>query len=217
MQGEAQDADSYTVAEGTTLKKLFETEIADGETFESTLDYTIWTVNGNAASADTVLKNGDIVIATVSQNFIVSVQTIFNGADQGTESYTVANGSTLKQLFENKMGDGATFESTLDYTVWTVNGNAATADTVLAEGDVIVATVTIVMNDVSVKVVYNGVDVGTTPVSVREGTTLKALFEEELGDGETLPGYYEISKIQPYDMVPQTKHVETLVCLARKA
>ena len=35
-------------------------------------------------------------------------------------------------------------------------------------------------------------------------------------EGETLPGYYEITKIQPYDMFPQTKHVETLVCLARK-
>ncbi|MBQ9728541.1 MAG: 23S rRNA (uracil(1939)-C(5))-methyltransferase RlmD [Clostridia bacterium] len=35
--------------------------------------------------------------------------------------------------------------------------------------------------------------------------------------GETLSGYYEVKKIQPYDMFPQTKHVETLVCLARKA
>ncbi len=32
-----------------------------------------------------------------------------------------------------------------------------------------------------------------------------------------LTGYYEIASIQPYDMFPQTKHVETLVCLARKA
>ena len=34
---------------------------------------------------------------------------------------------------------------------------------------------------------------------------------------EGVAGYYEIVKIQPYDMFPQTKHVETLVCLARKA
>lgn len=34
---------------------------------------------------------------------------------------------------------------------------------------------------------------------------------------EEMEGYYEIVKIQPYDMFPQTKHVETLVCLARKA
>ncbi len=34
---------------------------------------------------------------------------------------------------------------------------------------------------------------------------------------EGLAGYYTVEKIQPYDMFPQTKHVETLVCLARKA
>jgi 23S rRNA (uracil1939-C5)-methyltransferase len=34
--------------------------------------------------------------------------------------------------------------------------------------------------------------------------------------GESLDGYYEIEKLQPYDMFPQTKHVETLVCLTRK-
>ncbi len=33
---------------------------------------------------------------------------------------------------------------------------------------------------------------------------------------ETLDGYYEIEKIQPYDMFPQTKHVETLVVLSRR-
>ncbi len=36
-------------------------------------------------------------------------------------------------------------------------------------------------------------------------------------EGEGLTGYYVVEKIQPYDMFPQTKHVETLVCLARKA
>ena len=37
------------------------------------------------------------------------------------------------------------------------------------------------------------------------------------GRSESFSEYYEIEKIQPYDMFPQTKHVETLVCLARKA
>ena len=36
-------------------------------------------------------------------------------------------------------------------------------------------------------------------------------------DEEGLSGHYVIQRIQPYDMFPQTKHVETLVCLARKA
>ena len=36
-------------------------------------------------------------------------------------------------------------------------------------------------------------------------------------DGQAvLDGYYGIEKIQPYDMFPQTKHVETLVVLQRK-
>jgi hypothetical protein len=35
-------------------------------------------------------------------------------------------------------------------------------------------------------------------------------------DETALMGYYEIEKIQPYDMFPQTKHVETLVCLRKQ-
>ncbi len=49
------------------------------------------------------------------------------------------------------------------------------------------------------------------------GALIKNPAYESLADGETLPGYYAPIKIQPYDMFPQTKHVETLVCLARKA
>ncbi len=47
----------------------------------------------------------------------------------------------------------------------------------------------------------------------REGELVKS--PEYTAEG--LAGYYRIEKIQPYDMFPQTKHVETLVCLARKA
>ena len=36
-------------------------------------------------------------------------------------------------------------------------------------------------------------------------------------DKDSLQGYYQIEKIQPYDMFPQTKHVETLVCLSKKS
>ena len=36
-------------------------------------------------------------------------------------------------------------------------------------------------------------------------------------DEDALQGYYQIEKIQPYDMFPQTKHVETLVCLSKKS
>ena len=38
----------------------------------------------------------------------------------------------------------------------------------------------------------------------------------ELKRCETPNGNYVIEKVQPYDMFPQTKHVETLVLLTRK-
>ena len=50
-----------------------------------------------------------------------------------------------------------------------------------------------------------------------KGELVKNPAYAELAAGETLLGFYEIEHIQPYDMFPQTKHVETLVCLARKA
>ena len=56
------------------------------------------------------------------------------------------------------------------------------------------------------------------------GVLTGSLIENEKGElvknvdyTETgLDGYYQISSIQPYDMFPQTKHVETLVCLSHK-
>ena len=51
----------------------------------------------------------------------------------------------------------------------------------------------------------------------KDGELVKNPAYADVEMGETLPGYYAIERIQPYDMFPQTKHVETLVCLARKA
>ncbi len=48
------------------------------------------------------------------------------------------------------------------------------------------------------------------------GELIKNPAYEGLADGETLPGYYEPVSVQPYDMFPQTKHVETLVQLSHK-
>jgi hypothetical protein len=50
----------------------------------------------------------------------------------------------------------------------------------------------------------------------QEGELIKNPAYANLPDGETLQGYYEVKRIQPYDMFPQTKHVETLVCLAKR-
>ena len=49
-----------------------------------------------------------------------------------------------------------------------------------------------------------------------DGELVKNPAYEGVEDGETLSGYYAIEKIQPYDMFPQTKHVETLVLLQLK-
>ena len=49
-----------------------------------------------------------------------------------------------------------------------------------------------------------------------KGELVKNAAYEGVDEKETLAGYYEISYIQPYDMFPQTKHVETLVILQRK-
>ena len=50
----------------------------------------------------------------------------------------------------------------------------------------------------------------------KEGELVKNPAYEGLDVGETLAGYYAVEEIQPYDMFPQTKHVETLVCLTRR-
>lgn len=53
-------------------------------------------------------------------------------------------------------------------------------------------------------------------IESESGELIKNPLYEGLADGETLRGYYKISRLQPYDMFPQTKHVETIVCLTRK-
>ena len=50
-----------------------------------------------------------------------------------------------------------------------------------------------------------------------QGELVKNPAYTGLDGNETATGYYQIEHIQPYDMFPQTKWVETLVCLARKA
>ena len=50
----------------------------------------------------------------------------------------------------------------------------------------------------------------------KDGELVKNADFETLEDGETIKGYYGVEKVQPYDMFPQTKHVETLIVLCRK-
>lgn len=51
----------------------------------------------------------------------------------------------------------------------------------------------------------------------KDGELVKNPAYEGLGESETLSGYYEIERLQPYDMFPQTRAIETLACLVRKA
>ena len=52
----------------------------------------------------------------------------------------------------------------------------------------------------------------TGSLTEREGELVKNPEYAEGGES----GYYTIESIQPFDMFPQTKHVETLICLERK-
>ena len=57
-------------------------------------------------------------------------------------------------------------------------------------------------------------DVGfLTGALIEEGNELK---KNPAYTGDGLKGYYEILSVQPFDMFPQTKHVEVLLCLGRK-
>lgn len=57
------------------------------------------------------------------------------------------------------------------------------------------------------------------------GKEREKFFDDESNDGELPDGagereitaYYEIESVEPFDMFPQTKHIETLVCLSKKS
>ncbi len=50
----------------------------------------------------------------------------------------------------------------------------------------------------------------------KDGELVKNPAYDGVAHGETLAGFYAVESVQPYDMFPQTKHVETLVRLSHK-
>ena len=53
-------------------------------------------------------------------------------------------------------------------------------------------------------------------IETESGELIKNPLYADLSETDVLDGYYAVTRIQPYDMFPQTKHVETLVCLSKK-
>jgi len=51
----------------------------------------------------------------------------------------------------------------------------------------------------------------------QEGELVKNPAYAGVEEGETLTGYYAVEKVQPYDMFPQTKHVETIAVICRSS
>ncbi len=49
----------------------------------------------------------------------------------------------------------------------------------------------------------------------KDGELVKNPALEHLREGEDVEGYYRIEKVQPYDMFPQTKHIECMVLLSK--
>lgn len=60
-------------------------------------------------------------------------------------------------------------------------------------------------------------DLGILTGTLREknGALVKVAPDSANADGDD--GYFKIESVEPFDMFPQTKHVETLVCLSKKS
>jgi molybdopterin converting factor small subunit len=109
-------------------------------------------VNEKAANPDVVLMDGDKITLTPKGNsdpepdpdtIAVSFLTYHDGTLGASSVEYAPKGSTLKEFFELATGGSISFESTLQYTAWFVNGEAADANTVLKDGDEVEAYVTI--------------------------------------------------------------------------
>ena len=194
--GELGESGSIEVASGTTLKALFESEINPGGSFEETLSYTTWEVNGAAATATTVLKNGDVVTANVTMggagdegDVTFTMQITMNGVTD-SETYSVPEGTTFGAFYEG-MSDGQI--SAADFlAAWscTINGAPLTADTVLNNGDVIVAVLQGQGGEGGGEDVGGEVAKVTVTLVPLEGTSMSMDFP--LTAGMTLAEFFEL-------------------------
>ena len=135
----------YEVAVGRTVRQFIEEDLYQGEyTFEEIVALYNVLLNGAAANADTVLKDGDVIdmnlIETPGPEPTITVTVNVKGTDGQIQSatYEVAIGRTVRQILEEDFYQGAyTFEELAALYNILLNGVAANADTVLHDGDVI--------------------------------------------------------------------------------
>ena len=123
-----------------TLGELYEIFVW-GETDAPSFTSYIWIVNGSYANADTVIKNGYDVNGKYLTNKEEETTTVIVTGVSGNQSYTQelsipTSSATLKDLSDEFGGTPEEMFNPANYA-WYVNGEAATADTVVKGGDII--------------------------------------------------------------------------------
>ena len=200
---------TYEVAVGRTVREFIEKDLYQGEyTFEELAALYEILLNGVAANADAVLKDGDVIdmnlIETPGPEPTITVTVNIKGKDGQiqTATYEVAIGRTVRQFIEEDLYQGEyTFEELAALYNILLNGVAANADTVLHDGDVIdmnlietpgpEPTITVTVN---VKGTDGQIQSATYEVAI--GRTVRQILEEDFYQGaytfEELAALYNI-------------------------
>ncbi len=156
--------------------------------YESVVGMYTLTVDGNAVTSETVVSGGSVVRAVLNYSNppvtpeageILITLTMFTEGTAVQRTGVVSAGTTLKEFYENYIG-GASFEDSLLSYVWTVNGVAADANTVLTEGCEVVATfeVAVGVNTVTFVTMTSSGSSSSQTIAFREAElTLRQLFE----------------------------------------
>ena len=132
-----------------TLGEFFEVYFGnESGTLEDMLAAFTVTVNGEAATADTLITSQCVIAFVPMMEFPAEepaegeIKFTFSEIDElwaTTDYYVIEEGRTLKWFYEFYQGNG-TFADTLLSYEWLINGVPADADTVLTDGCVITKT-----------------------------------------------------------------------------
>ncbi len=205
--------DFRVIDEGRTLKWYYEYYIGGGS-FASTLLSYEWLVNGEVATAETVLTADCVITMTfrVAEGaFAIEFGSVWGDSSYGDRLVLEGSEITLLGLFEFINDTEDSFESFLEKGYWTVNGELADADTVIRSGDKVVYVR--ITTDFSIYVSDGDFQVWRDiEIVVPEGMTFREFIEAYLeldgdfedyewrdADGELLTGDEILSGI--YDWV----------------